>query len=132
MLLMVSFSEAPVTETVDLTEYNPSGGAGTLYRASGYQAVSSTSMSGRIQTVTFQPGEAIAFTFPEGIPGTATNQCDLNNDGTANVIDVQLAINMALGSSPCTASIAAAGVCNVVVVQRVVNAALGGTCVTGS
>lgn len=57
------------------------------------------------------------------------NPCDLNNDGTVNVVDVQLAINMALGVAPCTANINGIGVCNVVVVQRVINNALGGSCV---
>jgi len=57
--------------------------------------------------------------------------CDLNQDGTVNAADVQLAINMALGSVPCTANIGGAGVCNVAIVQRVINAAMGGACVTG-
>jgi hypothetical protein len=56
------------------------------------------------------------------------NACDLNNDGTVNVVDVQLSINMALDLLPCTANVVGAGVCNVVVVQRVINTALGGTC----
>ena len=60
-----------------------------------------------------------------------SNACDLLNQGTVNAVDVQAAINMALGVIPCTANIAGPGVCNVVVVQRVINAALGGPCVTG-
>ena len=56
------------------------------------------------------------------------NPCDLNNDGVVNVVDVQLAINMAVGVVPCVANIDGIGVCNVVVVQRVINAALGGSC----
>jgi len=63
---------------------------------------------------------------------SSSNACDLNADGTVNVIDVQISVNMALGTTPCTANIDGTGVCNVVVVQRVINAALGGTCVTGS
>lgn len=62
----------------------------------------------------------------------ALNSCDLNADGTVNVIDVQMSVNMDLGMAPCTANIDGSGVCNVVVVQRVVNAALGDSCVTGS
>jgi hypothetical protein len=58
------------------------------------------------------------------------NACDLNNDGTVNVVDVQLAIDMTLGTLPCTTNIDGAGLCNVVVVQRIVNAALGQGCVT--
>ena len=56
--------------------------------------------------------------------------CDLNQDGTVNAADVQLAINMALGSVPCNANIAGAGVCNVAILQRVINAAMGQACNT--
>ncbi|MGO9270767.1 MAG: hypothetical protein ACLQOO_11035, partial [Terriglobia bacterium] len=37
-----------------------------------------------------------------------TNSCDLNLDGKVDVADVQAAINMTLGLSPCTANIAGA------------------------
>jgi len=42
-----------------------------------------------------------------------------------NILDVQLATNMALGKATCTAG---AGVCDIVLVQRIVNAAVTGTC----
>jgi hypothetical protein len=58
--------------------------------------------------------------------------CDLNSDGAIDVADVQLAINMASGVTPCSANVYGAGVCNIVVAQRVVNAALGGACRTGT
>jgi hypothetical protein len=62
-------------------------------------------------------------------PSTATaSACDLNQDGTINIADVQLIINMDLGLSPCTANVAGAGVCTVAVVQEVINAAMSGTC----
>jgi hypothetical protein len=61
-----------------------------------------------------------------------SNACDLTLDGRVDQADVESAINMALGLSPCSANIFGSGVCNVVVVQRVVNASLGGTCVTGT
>lgn len=72
-------------------------------------------------------------------PGVATaqtsNPCDLNADGAVTATgansDVQLAINMTLGLTPCTANIISPGVCNVLMVQRVVNAALGGACTVG-
>lgn len=51
--------------------------------------------------------------------------CDLNQDGTTNATDVQLAINMTVGAVPCTANIGGSGVCNAAIVQRVINAALG-------
>jgi hypothetical protein len=58
--------------------------------------------------------------------------CDLNLDGSVNVVDVQLGVNMSLGLAPCIANINGAGVCDVVTVQRVINAGLGGTCQTDS
>src|SRR6476660_4305846 len=62
-----------------------------------------------------------------------TNSCDLVANGTVDAADVQAAINMSLGVSPCTANIAGANVCNIVVVQRVINASLpGGTCFTSA
>lgn len=62
----------------------------------------------------------------------ALNACDLNADGKVDLLDVQLATNMAIGTAACTANVAGSGVCNVVVVQRVVNAALTGTCMAGT
>jgi hypothetical protein len=64
---------------------------------------------------------------------TGPSVCDLAAPyGVIDSSDVQAAVNMALGISPCTANIAGSGVCNVTVVQRVVNASLpGGVCVTG-
>jgi hypothetical protein len=66
------------------------------------------------------------------LASSQSNPCDLNNDGTVNVTDVQLAVDMELGLLPCTANIDGLGACNPVVVQRVINAALTGTCVTSS
>lgn len=63
---------------------------------------------------------------------THFSPCDLNQDGAVNAADVQLAINMALGVTPCSAQIGGLGLCNVAVVQRVINATLGGACVTGA
>lgn len=58
--------------------------------------------------------------------------CDVNGDGAVNVLDVQLAINQAMGLASCsTADLQQNGVCSVVDVQRVINAALGQACVIG-
>jgi hypothetical protein len=58
--------------------------------------------------------------------------CDLNGDGKINAVDVQIAINQALGLSPCnTADLVQNGQCSVVDVQRVINASLGGACLVG-
>ena len=73
----------------------------------------------------------LALLCPPAVRGQALNACDLNADGKVDVLDIQLATSMALGSAPCAASVAGAGVCNIVVVQRIVNAAVGGACVTG-
>ncbi len=62
--------------------------------------------------------------------GSGYSACDVNHDNLANVVDVQLEVNMAMGVSPCTGDINKDGSCNVVDVQRVVNAALGGACVS--
>src|SRR5579872_6974060 len=58
------------------------------------------------------------------------NACDLNLDGTVNVVDVQMAVNMYLGLLSCNLNIMGVGVCNATVVGRVATAALGGTCDT--
>ena len=66
------------------------------------------------------------FVIPRG------TSCDLNSDGAVNIVDVQLAINQALGLLSCTsANLQQNGTCNVVDVQRVINMALGGPCVVG-
>jgi hypothetical protein len=72
------------------------------------------------------------FLLPISVWGQALNACDLNGDGSVNIVDVQLAVNMTLGLTPCTSAILGAGVCNIVVVQRVTNAFLTGTCITGT
>jgi hypothetical protein len=71
-----------------------------------------------------------------GTGGTGSNACDLASPfGTIDSADVNAAISMSLGLTPCTANIAGNGVCNVAVVQRVVNAmpppSGTSTCVTG-
>ncbi len=62
---------------------------------------------------------------------TPSNRCDVNNSGATDIVDVQQAVNQAIGFTPCsTADINLDTQCNVIDVQRVVNAILGGTCVT--
>jgi hypothetical protein len=83
------------------------------------------------------PGRAFYFLFcltflPAS--GWAQNACDLNSDGVVDQTDVDLAKNMILTPSSCSANIVGEGVCNVVVLQRVINArGLGSTgCTLGS
>jgi hypothetical protein len=74
----------------------------------------------------------VNFALLDGALGGPTGvACDLNYDGVVTVLDVQLAVSMSLGVTPCTANINGPGVCAVTTVQRVVNAALGGACITG-
>jgi hypothetical protein len=63
-------------------------------------------------------------------PPPSGSACDVNGDGTTNVVDVQQEVNQALGIASCTGDINKDGQCTVVDVQRVVNAALGGQCVS--
>jgi hypothetical protein len=70
---------------------------------------------------------------PIGIGWAQINACDLVAPfGNVDAADVQAAINMSIGASPCTAGVLGAGVCNVAMVQRVVNASLSGNCVAGA
>ena len=65
-----------------------------------------------------------------GVSGTITvcSKCDINLDGTMNVVDVQLEINEALGVTPAVNDLNGDGQVNVVDVQIVINAALGLGC----
>ena len=58
--------------------------------------------------------------------------CDLNQDGVVNSADVTLAVNMAVGTQPCTANLEGPNTCSVITVQRVVNASQGQVCITYS
>ena len=65
--------------------------------------------------------------------GTVQMTCDLNGDGVVNSLDVQIAINQALGLSPCGSSnLMQNGTCNIIDVQRVINASMGQACRVGS
>ena len=82
----------------------------------------------RVRSLVFQFG---LLTAVAGLV-SAQSPCDLNKNGTVDIVDVQLGTNMYLGLATCTANIAGAGVCSNLVVQQVINAALGGTCVTAA
>jgi hypothetical protein len=79
-----------------------------------------------------RPVVAAGFFFCSVAAWGQTNACDLTLDGKVDAADVQAAINMSLGTAPCTANIFGPNVCNVVVVQRVVNSSMGGACNTGT
>ena len=73
---------------------------------------------------------AVLLTSPVALGAAPANPCDLNGDGVVDIRDVQVATNMVLGKTPCTANVVGAGVCNLVLVQRITTAALTGSCVT--
>ena len=75
---------------------------------------------------------ALGLAFAQTVWCQTSSPCDLNQDGQVNAVDVQLAIDMSLGTATCSANVVGTGICNVVVVQRVANAVLGGSCSTGS
>ena len=66
-------------------------------------------------------------------PNTAqAATCDLNDDGVADALDVQIALNQALGLSSCgTADLDGNGSCNAIDLQRLIHAALGAACRVG-
>jgi hypothetical protein len=59
-----------------------------------------------------------------------SSACDLDASGGVNVVDVNRAVSMALGTTPCVAAVEGPNTCTIVTVQRVVNSALGQPCVT--
>jgi hypothetical protein len=67
---------------------------------------------------------AILFTAPKG----AFSGCDLNQDGSTNVVDVQLIIDEALGTKPAVDDLNQDHVVDVIDVQIEINAALGLGC----
>ena len=67
-----------------------------------------------------------------GAPAWPQTACDLNQDGSVTIQDVNLVVNMTVGLAPCTANINGSGVCNIVTVQRVINTVLGQPCLIGS
>jgi hypothetical protein len=65
LLMMTNYSEEPnLVVPIDLSEYNPSGGPGTMYQMTASSLIQQ-SISGTYAQVNFAPGETVAFTFPE-------------------------------------------------------------------
>lgn len=57
------------------------------------------------------------------VPSMTANKCDVNSDGSVNVLDVQMGIDKALGTSPCSFS-----ACNSSAVSAITTAVLSGNC----
>jgi hypothetical protein len=80
----------------------------------------------------YDPKWAILPRASSSTPPPTQITCDLNGDGSINAVDVQLAIDQALGKSPCTtADLQKNGRCSVIDVQRVINASFGAACRIG-
>ncbi len=73
-----------------------------------------------------------AWLFSASAWAQSANVCDLTHDGTVDIADFNVAVNLALGRSPCTANVLGNGICDVALVQRVLNAMLGASCVSGA
>lgn len=71
---------------------------------------------------------ATELAFLAGTSWAQTATCDLNSDGAVNAIDVQLAINMELGSATCTANVGGVLGCTDNARQVIIKAALGQGC----
>ena len=148
-------SAGPTSGTVTVTEYLPSwlsiasmGGSGwtcsgtsctrsdPLTGGSSYPpiAVTVNLMASAPSQVTNQAtvsGGGAAMTGVQDltiIAGASFSKCDLKEDGSINVADVQLIINEALGVAPAVDDMNGDGVVNVADVQIVINAALGLGC----
>jgi len=128
LLMMINFTETQVTETIDLSAYNPNGMAGILYRMSS-TSFTQSGTTGNSQQVTFAPGETLVWAFP----ANGRSSCDLNGDGSVTAVDIQLVVDQALGLAACsTGDVNGDGMCNVVDVQIVIDAALGLACKAGA
>jgi len=114
-LSLANFATAPGAHVWQLTASNA------------IQQLADVAVSSGAITATLPQQSITLFVIP-----AITHACDLNGDGAVNVVDVQIAINQALGLAACTtADLQQNGQCNVIDVQRIINMALGGSCVTG-
>lgn len=71
---------------------------------------------------------AAALTLLMETSAAQTASCDLNGDGSVNVLDVQLLINMEIGAATCSANIGGVLQCSDPARQVVLKAALGNGC----
>jgi YetA-like protein/Bacterial Ig-like domain (group 1) len=113
----------PVADT--WTELSSSGGGPAIDTMMAYDSAKNV-------LVTFSrsgPGVADIWQGTLSSAGVSFSRCDLNHDGLINILDVQTAINQAIGLSTCgNGDVNSDGLCNIVDVQIVINASLGGSC----
>jgi hypothetical protein len=88
--------------------------------------------AGSLQQIFVKQWSGSDWTLSERASPIVNRSCDLNGDGVVDASDVGIAMNQALGISPCgTADLRQSGRCDVVDVQRVIDASLGGACLIG-
>jgi hypothetical protein len=131
--LLAEFNLAAAVEVMG----NPTQGAQT-YSAQTSMDLRSTATLARIQLFPGTPGnlgqeitnfDVLAASGTSYTPiGIRTNVCDLRQDGSVDVADVQLIVNEALGAVPAAIDLNGDGAINVVDAQIEIAAALGRAC----
>lgn len=121
--------------------YNSNQAAGGRdHFGAGNKFIAPTIANGKVYVATTAGVGVFGLLHPAPLPPTSLSAgsvgggaapCDPDKDGTVNVADVQLAIDMDLGMLTCTLTVEGTALCNIAVVQRLINAALGLGCVTG-
>ena len=118
-----------ITATNSPTSFNAVGLPAALSVSTG-GLISGTPTTAGTSSVTISAANAIG-TGSASLALSVYSACDLNRDGSTNVVDVQLQVNQALGTTACTSDLNRDGLCNVIDVQRDVNASLAGQCLLG-
>ena len=113
--------------------YHLQAGSTAIGAASALPAAISSNTLGLDLTPTSQYGGATRSTVVDigayQYGSSLTGACDMNGDGQLNVVDVQLAVQQALGLTPCgKGDVNNDGQCNVIDVQIIINGALGRGC----
>ena len=97
---------------------------------SGTGTFSATLKTGGSQTITATDTVTAISGVSNAMAVALYSQCDVNQDGVADIRDVQREINQALGMEQATADLNGDGLVSVVEVQMLINAAFGGSCGT--
>ena len=116
-----------ITATNSPTNFNAAGLPAGLSVSTG-GLISGTPSTIGTSSVTISATNA-GGTGSAGLALSVYSACDVNRDGSTNVVDVQLQVNQALGAAACTSDLNGDGACNVIDVQRIVNTSLGGQCI---
>ena len=116
----------PVSVSLSQFTAGPAGHVWQLTASNAIQQLADVPVSNATISAQLPQQSITLFVIPTG------DACNLKGEGAVDVVDVQMAINQAIGISTCTsADLQHNGQCNVVDVERVLQAALGRSCVTG-